>query len=78
MLGRAGEDGQRLRLEAAKTGRITWQTPFGLQELLIPEEEDESQDKVLKMPKITGEDEPPIRRKLGRRSEDLDNNSHDL
>lgn len=30
MLGRAGEEGQRKRLEAAKKGEITWLPPPGL------------------------------------------------
>lgn len=29
-LGRAGEDGQKKRLEAAKTGKVTWASPQGL------------------------------------------------
>jgi hypothetical protein len=30
VLGRAGEAGQKKRLEAAKTGKVTWQPPPGL------------------------------------------------
>jgi small subunit ribosomal protein S2 len=30
VLGRAGEEGQKKRLEAAKTGRVTWSPPDGL------------------------------------------------
>lgn len=30
VLGRAGEEGQRKRLEAAKTGQVTWQPPQGM------------------------------------------------
>ena len=30
MLGRAGEEGQRKRLEAAKNGEVTWLPPPGL------------------------------------------------
>jgi hypothetical protein len=30
VLGRAGEEGQRKRLEAAKTGEVTWLPPPGL------------------------------------------------
>jgi hypothetical protein len=30
VLGRAGEEGQRKRLEAARTGTVTWQPPRGL------------------------------------------------
>lgn len=40
MLGRAGEEGQRLRLEAAETGRVTWQTPHGLEDFLSKDEPD--------------------------------------
>lgn len=44
MLGRAGEEGQRLRIEAAKSGQVTWQTPFGLDKLLFEQKGDESED----------------------------------
>ena len=30
VLGRAGEEGQKKRLEAAKTGQVTWSPPEGL------------------------------------------------
>ena len=30
VLGRAGEEGQKKRLEAAKTGEVTWLPPEGL------------------------------------------------
>jgi len=30
VLGRAGEEGQRRRLELAKHGEATWKTPYGL------------------------------------------------
>ena len=32
VLGRAGESGQKKRIEAAATGKVTWQTPSAVQE----------------------------------------------
>lgn len=45
VLGRAGEEGQKKRLEAAKTGRVTWSPPDGLG---APYDEAEEQRKLNK------------------------------
>ena len=39
VLGRAGEEGQRKRLEAAKTGKVTWLAPPNLGRPFSAEEE---------------------------------------
>jgi len=44
VLGRAGEEGQRQRLEAAKSDVITWTSPPGLKELLVKPDPDEEDD----------------------------------
>ena len=52
VLGRAGEEGQRKRLEAAKTGEVTWLPPPGLGKPVTEEEKAReaaaSGDKIVK------------------------------
>ena len=68
VLGRAGEEGQRKRLEAAKTGEVTWQPPPGLGKPVAEEElvkeAATSGERVVK-PKVADEEEvlASIRRK---------------
>jgi small subunit ribosomal protein S2 len=82
VLGRAGEEGQRLRLEAAKTGVVTWQTPRGLSEVLNPEKKgefDSADEKILTISygdenlRQNRNDRPPRRRAAG-----LDDDVEDL
>ena len=83
VLGRAGEAGQRKRLEAAKTGEVTWRPPPGLGKPVTEEEKRrkealESGERVLKSKvEATGEDEmlldvETIKRRQGFRSRDED------
>lgn len=62
VLGRAGQKGQQKRLEAAKTGEVTWLPPPGLGRPITEEEklkqEAESGERVLK-PKVEAEDDEP-------------------
>ena len=68
VLGRAGEEGQRKRLEAAKTGEVTWLPPPGLGKPVTEEEKAReaaaSGDKIVK-PKVSDEESvlQSIRRK---------------
>lgn len=82
MLGRAGEEGQRLRLEAAKSGQVTWQTPFGLNELLFGQKKDESEDTGAKSASADSDGDVPIEGKAFAKSTprdaDLAEGLHDL
>jgi small subunit ribosomal protein S2 len=75
VLGRAGEEGQRKRLEAAKTGEVTWLPPPGLGKPVTEEEGAKeaaaSGERIVK-PKVTVEDDvlQSIRRKQKFRSID--------
>ena len=46
VLGRAGEEGQRKRLEAARSGEITWQPPPGLGRPFTEEDEKKKEARV--------------------------------
>ena len=77
VLGRAGEEGQRKRLEAAKTGEVTWQPPPGLGKPLTEEEMTKeaavSGERAVK-PKVADEEEvlESIRRRQKFRSPEED------
>lgn len=81
-MGRAGEEGQRLRLEAAKTGLVTWETPTGLQKLLEPDPEDVEDNDDAKLAKVKEWNEEQEARKMDpsfrRGSADQDEDSKDL
>ena len=59
VLGRAGEEGQRKRLKAAKTGEITWLPPAGLGKPVT--EEDKAEEATARGERVVkpmfGEDE---------------------
>ncbi|TVY45327.1 37S ribosomal protein MRP4, mitochondrial [Lachnellula subtilissima] len=55
VLGRAGQEGQRRRLEAAKTGHITWLPPFGLGSPETAEDKKAAANKVRRGPPTADE-----------------------
>jgi small subunit ribosomal protein S2 len=76
VLGRAGEEGQRKRLDAAKTGEVTWQPPPGLGKPVTGERAKEaaaSGERIVK-PKVADEEDvlASIRRRQKFRSTEED------
>ncbi len=51
VLGRAGEEGQRKRLEAAKSGHVTWSPPQGLGRPIREEDEKKKEDAAIAIAK---------------------------
>jgi len=52
VLGRAGQEGQRKRLEAAKTGTVTWLPPPGLGKPETEEDKKIAASKVKRAPSV--------------------------
>ncbi|TVY18393.1 Mitochondrial 37S ribosomal protein MRP4 [Lachnellula arida] len=74
VLGRAGQEGQRRRLEAAKTGEVTWLPPPGLGSPETSEDKKAAANKVKRASPITGEIAPEQLRGMssGQDMDDLD------
>jgi small subunit ribosomal protein S2 len=68
VLGRAGEQGQEKRLEAAKTGKITWLPPPGLGEPATEESRRrEAMEKAMAKSKST-----PVRKETNKDDDDFE------
>jgi hypothetical protein len=82
VLGRAGEEGQRLRLEAAKNGVITWRTPTTLTNLLFGDKHEWEKDSASRSSaKTVNRDEsqvPQTKGSLRSRDNLRDEGPHDL
>ena len=65
VLGRAGEEGQRKRLEAAATGTVTWLPPPGLGKPETAEDDKNKLTKRISQPKVVEENTSAWKREDG-------------
>jgi small subunit ribosomal protein S2 len=72
VLGRAGEEGQKKRLEAAKTGEVTWLPPEGLGRPTTEEDVKNAVEKKAAKPKVAEDETSGIRNRSAAKSAERD------
>jgi small subunit ribosomal protein S2 len=78
VLGRAGEEGQRKRLEAAKTGEVTWLPPPGLGRPETEEERAKSANRGKRVMKMKEEEDEKVLETIKKRAKFQSSADEDL